>query len=249
MPYDQDTDIGGQAGRFPVTRHSALVSLRSESASGRQQGFAALVAAYWKPAYKYIRIQWRKSNEDAKDLTQAFFTKAFEKDYFIGYDAANGSFRGFMRMCLDAFVANQNQAASRLKRGGGVAMMPLDFEGAEGELVELPVAGAIDTEEWFYREWVRHLFATALEKLKSECDAAGKQQHFEFLERYDIEQTATSYQQLAESFAIPVTTVTNHLAWARRRFRAIVLDLLREATGSEAEFEREAKQLLGAWRA
>jgi RNA polymerase sigma factor (sigma-70 family) len=245
MPYDQDTAIGGPHGRFPQTRHSAVYSMRSEDAGERQRAYSAIVNAYWKPAYKYIRIQWRKSNEDAKDLTQAFFTRALEKNYFRKYDPANGTFRGFLRVCIDGFVANEAQAATRLKRGGGTTTVPLDFESAEGELRQLPIADNIGTEEMFYREWVRHLFATALETLRAECDSTGRQNHFAYLERYDIEQTAATYDELARETAAPVTTVTNQLAWARRRFRAIVLDLLRDATGSDEEFQREARQLLG----
>jgi hypothetical protein len=39
--------------------------------------------------------------------------------------------------------------------------------------------------------------------------------------------------------------VTNHLAWARREFRRLVLEALAEATGSAEEFRAEARQLLG----
>lgn len=245
MAYEKDTAIGGSSGRFPETRHSAMELLASTDAGDRERGFEAVVAGYWKPVYKYIRIHWRKGNEEAKDLTQAFFAKALEKDYLASYNPANGSFRGFLRICLDAFVANQNQAAGRLKRGGGTTTVPLDFENAEGELQELPVSGGVDPEEWFYQEWVRHLFSTALARLKQECEATGKAPRYTMLERYDVEQTASSYEQLAREYGLPVTTVTNQLAWARRRFRALVLGLLREATGSEAEFQAEAKRVLG----
>jgi vacuolar-type H+-ATPase subunit H len=44
---------------------------------------------------------------------------------------------------------------------------------------------------------------------------------------------------------IAETQVTNHLAWARREFRRLVLEALEEATGSEEEFRAEARQLLG----
>ena len=52
-------------------------------------------------------------------------------------------------------------------------------------------------------------------------------------------------ERLAAEFELPVTQVTNHLAWARREFRRIVLDRLREMTGSDEEFREEAKDLLG----
>jgi DNA-directed RNA polymerase specialized sigma24 family protein len=247
MPYEPDTAMGGPWGRFPQTRHSAIASLGSQDSGERERAWEAVADAYWKPAYKYIRIQWNKTNEEAKDLTQAIFATAFEKDYFHTYDAAKGSFRTFVRKCLDGFVSNQNQAASRLKRGGGALTLPLDFENAEGELETLPVKGDLDTETFFYREWVRHMFTSALEELRSECD--GKNAGFELLERYDVERTASSYEQLAREMNLPVTAVTNQLAAARRRFRRIVLDRIRQLTAGEEEFQREAKLLLGLkWR-
>jgi DNA-directed RNA polymerase specialized sigma24 family protein len=245
MPYERDTRMGGGAARFPVTRHSAIFSTRSDDVAERERAYSAIVAGYWKPVYKYIRVQWNKGNEDAKDLTQSFFLQAMEKSWFGSYDQGKGSFRNFVRTCVDGFVSKQNDAAQRLKRGGGVAMVPLDFETAEGELQALPLVDGMSTEEFFHREWVRHLFSGAVDQLKSECDAAGKQTHFLLLERYDLDQTSQSYAELAVELGLPVSQVTNYLAWARRQFRRIVLDRIREISGSDEEFEREARHVLG----
>ena len=51
--------------------------------------------------------------------------------------------------------------------------------------------------------------------------------------------------QLALDFGIPVTSVTNQLFAARKRFRAIIVEVLRSATASDAEFRDEARRLLG----
>ena len=32
--------------------------------------------------YRFIRLKFRKNNEDAKDLTQGFFAAALERDFF-----------------------------------------------------------------------------------------------------------------------------------------------------------------------
>jgi len=37
--------------------------------------------------------------------------------------------------------------------------------------------------------------------------------------------------------------VTNHLAWARRELRRLVLERLRIVSGSDAEFRDEAREL------
>lgn len=245
MPYERDTQMGGGPARFPATRHSAIFSTRSDDAIERERAYSAILAAYWKPVYKYIRVQWNKGNEDAKDLTQTFFLHAMEKTWFRSFDPTKGSFRTFLRTCVDGFVSKQNDAAQRIKRGGGTVLVPLDFETAEGELIAIPLESGASTEEFFYKEWVRHLFATAVEQLKTECDASGKQKHFALLERYDLDQTAQSYGELAAEFDLPVTQVTNYLASARRQFRRIVLEHIREISGSEEEFQHEARQLLG----
>jgi hypothetical protein len=49
-----------------------------------------------------------------------------------------------------------------------------------------------------------------------------------------------NYAELAEEFGLPVTQVNNHLAYARRQFRSIVLERLRESSGSDAEYRSEA---------
>ena len=70
--------------------------------------------------------------------------------------------------------------------------------------------------------------------------------HVETFRRYDFaDDRHISYREVATKFAIRETTVTNHLAAARRQFRQAVLDTLREATASDEEFRAEARALLG----
>jgi RNA polymerase sigma factor (sigma-70 family) len=211
-----------------------VLASRSSDAEERRQAFEALVEAYWKPVYKLIRTQWRCDADDAADYTQGFFARAIEKDFFRSYDPAKGSFRTFLRACLEGFVANEKKAASRLKRGGDQTVLPLDFATAEGELREHPPAPGASPEELFHREWTRSLFALALDDLRELCESRGKRSEFEIFSRYDLDDAA-SYSALAQEFAIPVTTVTNRLAWSRREFRRLLLDRLHGVGGRESE--------------
>jgi RNA polymerase sigma factor (sigma-70 family) len=233
--------------KFPSTRRSAVVAAGSQDAGERRRGFEALVEAYWKPIYKLVRLQWQYSAEDAADLTQGFFARAMEKDFFRGYDPAKGTFRTFLRACLEGFVANERKSVSRLKRGGDARMLSLDFASAEGELFEHPPAPGASPDELFQREWVRSLFTLALEDLRKDCEARGKQVPFQLFERYDLD-ADSSYAHLAAEFGLPVTTVTNHLAWSRREFRKRLLARLREITGGDEEYRADAKVLLGGAR-
>jgi RNA polymerase sigma factor (sigma-70 family) len=215
----------------------------------RQRAFGSLVEAYWKPVYKYLRLKWRASDEDARDLTQAFFTRAYEKEFFARYDPARARFRTFLRTCLDGFAANERKAESRMKRGGDLAFVPLDFDGAEGELRRQPAAEGLDMEEFFHREWVRSLFALAVDELRRRYNDAGKQRQFAIFARYDLEGPApggrTTYAALAEEFGVAPTDVTNWLSSARRDLRAIIMEKLRDLTGNDEELGEEAAALLG----
>jgi RNA polymerase sigma factor (sigma-70 family) len=242
-----ETSIGGRQGHFPYTRQSLVMAVRSQDAHERRRAMDVFIQTYWKPVYKYIRLRWGKDNEQAKDLTQEFFARVLEKSFLDSYDPARARLRTFVRVCLDRFLANTESAAQRLKRGGDLVFVPLDFEGAEGELKHLEPPSPENVEEFFAREWTRSLFSNALEKLQEECQAKGKQTHFRLLELYDVEEGGKelTYEQVAHRFGLKASDVTNYLAYARREFRRLVLESLREMTASDEEFRSEARSLLG----
>ena len=242
---DPDTDIGGPLHKFPVTNHSAIVNARSEDQITRQRALDTILTSYWKPVYKYIRLKWQASNEDAKDLTQGFFANAFEKDHFANYDAGKASFQTFLRTCLDGFIANERKAGNRLKRGGGMDHYSLDFAAAEDELASHAMTSTLNPEDYFHREWVRWMFTLAVDAFRQRCVDSGRIVHFQLFERYDLSDDKVSYASLAQEFGLEPATVNNYLAAARRDFRRIVLEKLREITATDEEFRTEARSLLG----
>ncbi|HEV1286408.1 MAG TPA: sigma-70 family RNA polymerase sigma factor [Bryobacteraceae bacterium] len=227
---DADTQIGGHNARFPETRPSAISAAVSDDQARRGPGQEAMIAAYWKPVYRYIRIRWRCSNEDAKDLTQSFFTAAIEKSFFAGYDARKGTFRTFLRVCLDRFLSNGRKFASRQKRSS-------DF-------VVIDVAGAESPEDIFEREWTRSVFEDAVDELRANFQSRGRRVAFAVFERYDLAESPASYDELAREFGVTSTAVTNYLAAARRELRKLVLDRVRSVTSGDPEFRREARAIL-----
>ena len=230
---------------FPVTRHSVVGSLGSEEPDVRRAAFDALATAYWKPVFKYVRLKWSAEPEEAADLTQAFFLRAFEKSYFTSFDPAKGKFRTFLRTCLDRFVANTRQESRRLKRGGDVEFVPFDFAAAEHELQQQHVGNAAqELDAFFHREWLRSLFGVAVDRLRALCDENGRSVRSTLFERYDLadeDSTRPTYASLAGELDVSVIDVTNELAAARRDFRRLVLTVLREQCATDEEFENEAR--------
>jgi RNA polymerase sigma factor (sigma-70 family) len=234
--------------RFPPTRLSVVARTRSADAETRRLAFATLIEAYWKPVYKYLRLKWRLGPEPAADLTQDFFAGALEKDVLGRYDAERARFRTYLRLCLDGFVSNARKAESRLKRGGGVTLVPLDFPSAEGELLKHEPSAPADVDELFYQEWVRALFQLAVADLRASAEASGRAAMFAVFERYDLVDPSSerpTYAAIARDLGLTPATVTNHLAAMRRQFRRHILDRLRDLTTSDDEFEAEARRLLG----
>ena len=248
MNFDRKNEGGD---RFPATRISVVDAVRSGDPARRALAMESLCAAYWKPVYKYVRLRWNRPADDARDLTQGFFAELIERGLLEKYDPQKSRLRTFLRVCIDSYVANENRAAVRIKRGGAFLHVALDFDAAEGELgiavmkaEAIPAPGSLD--EFFEKEWIRSFFGLVLEDLRRLCDRRGRESAFRLFEEYDLAaDESVSYAALAGRHDMPVTDVTNALSWVRKEFRRITLRRLSELCGSREEYEREVRALLG----
>jgi RNA polymerase sigma factor (sigma-70 family) len=231
---------------FPTTRHSVIERLRDARHPMRREAFGDLVEGYWKPVYKYLRVKWRLSAEEAEDATQALFAEALEHGWFERYDAEKARFRTFVRVCADRLVMNRQQAARREKRGGAAGVESLDFASAEHELSLEAIGVAPEADEFFKREFVRALFDRAVRAVRDDCAARGRELHWTLFERYDLAgDDRASYADLAREFALTQGQVTGYLAQMRGAFRARAVAALEALCADREEFRREARELLG----
>lgn len=239
MAQDADTKLGGPYRGFPDTRISLINAAAGDHTLSRN-AMEAIVAAYWKPAYKHVRTKWRRPNEDAKDLIQGFFAAFSAPHVLARFDPARGSFRNFVRACLDHHVIKQHEYDTREKRGG--AVRTLDFDEAERELAATP---DISPEEVFFREWRRQIFALAVDDLRNYAISTGRDLQYRVFEQYDLaDGDRPRYADIALEHGIAETTVVNYLAWARRELRRRVMERLSKVTAGEAELRSETRVLL-----
>ena len=236
---------------FPDTRGSLVAAVKSRDGEERARALEALAEAYWRPVYTYVRLKGGLEHEEAADLTQEFFARLVEKDWLSRFDASRARLRTYLRVLVDGLVANESKARFRLKRGGGIKVLSLDFEAVRREVEEQRSSGELSPEDFFEREWVRSVFSLAVTRLRDRTTASGQEKRFSVFSAFDLEEAVgpagarPSYQDLALRFGMTVVDVTNQLAAARRDFRRIILDLLRELTASDAEFRTEARALFG----
>ncbi|HLF94746.1 MAG TPA: sigma-70 family RNA polymerase sigma factor, partial [Planctomycetota bacterium] len=116
---EQDTRLRAGESRFPATAWSLLSRLRDPRDPRVQEYLNRMIETYWRPVYKYVRIAWKRSNEDAKDLTQAFFVHLLEGDLLAKADPERGNFRKLLMAALRNFLSNEARADKAEKRGGG----------------------------------------------------------------------------------------------------------------------------------
>jgi RNA polymerase sigma factor (sigma-70 family) len=228
-----------------------VAAAQSNEPAERERALETLFNAYWRPVYKYVRLRWNRPPEDAQDLTQGFFMELLERDLLARFNPGKSRLRTYLRVCVDSFAVNEKKAARRQKRGGNTLHVTLDFEAAEGELgatalhpASIPSPELL--EEFFEKEWIRSLFALAVEDLRKLCVERERERTFHLFAAYNLDgDEQISYAQLSQEYGISVTDVTNALAWARREFRRIALERLQEICASEEEFQREARAVFG----
>ncbi|MBI2930607.1 MAG: sigma-70 family RNA polymerase sigma factor [Planctomycetes bacterium] len=223
---------------FPGTRWSRLCRV---TAGGLQaeEGLAGLVQDYWRPVYRYVRMKWSRSHEDAKDLTQSFFAAVLEGDFLAGAERERGSFRAYLKASLDNFVRNEHRDAGALKRGGGRRSVPLDIT------EEAWAPASKDPDALFEREWLRATIEGAVERMRGLYEREGRSHYFGVFRRYHLDETGETYNDLAAHFGVSYSDVINILAHTRARFREIVEKRVRETVATPQEFRDEIARLLG----
>jgi RNA polymerase sigma factor (sigma-70 family) len=235
-------------GGFPTTAVSQVLAVKSPDPGARARAFAMLATAYLAPVYKYTRRSWHKSEEEAREIAHEFFATALEKGTFADYDPEKARFRTFLRVCLDRFISKGIRRDRAQKRGGDVRFASFDFDAVERELAGSPDDAPASPEDYFDQQWTRELLRSSLAALQTELEAKNKLVHFHVFKSIDLCEDGTqqpSYAELGAAMGLSVSDVTNRLSYARRAFRRVVLQKLRELTASDEEFREEARAVLG----
>jgi RNA polymerase sigma factor (sigma-70 family) len=242
-----DTNLGGANRGFPETTAGLIEPLKKPDSPGYQASLATLCRRYWKPVYGYIRIAWAKSNEDAKDLTQAFLLWLLEGEALERFDPQRGSFRGYLKVLLRRFVGHQEAALHRLKRGGGLTVVPLEEAGHALESV-LADPGTGDPEQMFDQVWVMELLNHAVNRVRERSLAGSRAIPYQIYESYDLLPAIQrpTYKDLAARWGLSEKEIKNHLFAMREEVRQEVRAELALGTGDERYLNGDWDALLGS---
>ena len=137
--------------RVTTTQWSQVLAVRDGSESQARRALESLCQTYWQPLYAYIRHQGYEPDE-ARDLTQGFFTELLEKDLLAEVDPEKGRFRAFLLASLRHYLSHERDRERALKRGGGATTLSFDVEAGEGGYALRPVE-AMTPVDVFERRW------------------------------------------------------------------------------------------------
>lgn len=245
----KDTDIGGGRRRFPTTIWSNILEAADPASPKNRQQLEELLHTYWKPVYLHIRLAWRKPVEDAKDLTQAFFSHVLEKEFLSRLKPGMGSFRSYLKRSVTNFVIDMERSAASRRPGGPM----FSLEAAPGELEAIGPASPDESPDRAYdREWFDCLFDAALKQLQRDLEKEGKKVYFEVFRLYCLEPLRSeqpdavppTYKEIAVKLRLKETDVRNYLTACRRLLQQILRERIREYALSEDEVERELEMAL-----
>jgi RNA polymerase sigma-70 factor (ECF subfamily) len=225
----RETTMGGSQRGFGQTAWTVILLARDRKELG------LLVDRYWKPCYFYIR---RKGHdvEDAKDLTQGFFSDLIERDALARVTKSKGKFRSFLLACLEHYLSNEYDRRKALKRGGKI--LSLDFEGAEDLLTR---AGEDTPERLYRRQWAVGLIERALLALKEEMGP-----RFDALREYITAGQPGTLKEVADRLGLTESNVKVIIHRSRRRYKDLLKEEVARTVERKVEVDDELQELFAA---
>lgn len=161
------------AAPFHTTRWTRVCLAKTNSEDGRK-ALADLCDAYYEPVVAYLRSAFRDADA-AREMSHAFFAEMLAGGTIHTAERERGRFRSYLLGAVKHFVGHQRDAAKRMKRGGGMPLVPLD----DAEAAEVPDARHLAPDAEFDRQWAMTVVSRSMAALRAECISEGRGEFFD----------------------------------------------------------------------
>jgi len=232
------------AGHFQTTSWSLVLAAARQPTESAETALAKLCQLYWYPIYAFVRRRGH-SQDDARDLTQEFFSRLLEKNYLKDADPARGRFRSFLLGAVRNFLANEWNRGQAQKRGGGVLTIALDPETAEGRYAAEPASQGTP-ESLYERQWALTLLDQVMTGLREEYTRDGRLEHFEKLAPYLTGGDEPPYAAIANQWKGSAGAVKAAVHRLRKRYRQLLRQKIAETVLTPEDVDDEIRFLLSA---
>ncbi|MFN0126957.1 MAG: sigma-70 family RNA polymerase sigma factor [Verrucomicrobiales bacterium] len=231
---------------FLTTRWTRVLAARGPSTEAGD-ALRDLCAVYYEPVVGFLRRS--HDAESARDHAHAFFEWVLQRDAIAGVDPARGRFRNYLLGALKHFLAHERERSHRLKRGGGLAALPLvEDTDTTAPGLALPDDHQLPPDRVFDRQWALHVLRRALEELELDSRRHGEE-HSNF---NDLKPFLTGdgghggLASLAARRGVNEATLRARLHRLRRQFRQCVRRQIAPTLASGTDLEDEMAALLAA---
>lgn len=230
---------------FATTRWTLVMRARG-NAPEASSALGELCEAYWTPVFRFLRREGR--NEDqARELTQEFFSRLLSRGGIDKVDANRGRFRSYLLGALKHFLSDDRRDEGRQKRGGNAAVQSIDSSrgSATSPGMQIPDPAASVPDSYFDRQWALSVMDRALRTVQSGFENPEKERQFNVLKPWLIGDTE-NLSQADASVQLEMTAGAVKVAIHRLRksFRDAVHSEIAQTLDSPEEIAEELRYLI-----
>lgn len=216
------------------------------SARNDRDSMADLLSRYWSPIYAYLRRDGCDP-EQAEELTQAFHTDVLlGRDLLEKANPARGRFRSFLLKSLKHYLIDQH----RHDHGRDTTRVFVSLSDESNELNRYEPVESDDPDQAFVRQWATSVFDQALKQMREACERDGMETHWLIFETRSVRPLlhgsapADVDELVRTTEATGPDQVSNILHSAKRKFLAILYDIIAETVESREEIDAELDELI-----
>jgi RNA polymerase sigma-70 factor (ECF subfamily) len=200
-------------------------------------------------SYRQALIVWLRSRghtaPDAEDLVQGFMAHLLADNSLNNVAREKGRFRTFLLKCFVNYLRDQRDRGAAAKRGGGLALVPLDETADNGKRLHDPPAPEAPPDLAFDRAWANAVVDNALRRLEEECAQQG---HLALCSELKpvmfADVTASPYEEIGARLGMSEGAVKTAAHRIRIRLRGLIGDEVAQTVASEEDLTDEIRYLI-----
>ena len=231
----------GNSGLFPITMWSMIQAAKQEESV--LEGLERLAKAYWRPLYVYAR-QRGSSHDAASDEVQGFFEHLLSHDMLKNVQRGEVRFRSFLLRCFTNWLHNEHHRNRAAKRGGGMALHPL--EEMDSRTDEPALIEGQSPDKAYDHGWARAMVDHAMKRLENELE---QRERSEFLlelrqRTFASNGAGPDWEDMASRHGMSHGAVRKAATDLRRRFGILLRTEVRSIVAKEEEVDDELRYLV-----
>jgi DNA-directed RNA polymerase specialized sigma24 family protein len=228
---------------FLTTHWTRVLASQGKTPEARE-ALSDLCAAYYAPVLTFLR-QSGHLEDAARELAHAFFADLLQRHGLEGADPQRGAFRTYLLGAVKHFIANQQAAALRQKRGAGAVHEPIAAGSDMSPGLDVPDPRSLPPDLVFDREWAVNLLDRSLNILARECEGADSLEQFALLKPWLTgTRPEMSQAEAARTLGMSEGALRVAIHRLRRRVRETVKREIAQTVADPAEVDEELRHLI-----